>query len=263
MADNAVSSAVGRVSLVGTGPGDASLMTLRAVARLQSADYVLYDSLVHPEILDMARSGSVFEDVGKRRGYCPKPQDAISSRLVELARAGHGVCRLKGGDPYIYGRGGEEALALADAGIPFEVVPGITSASAVAASSGIPLTHRRVARTVRFLTGHLALEQLDTQWEALVHEQETLVIYMGLSHIDTIAEGLMAAGARGDLPVAFIQNGARATERRLVSDLAHAAAARWSFTLTDGPVLIIVGRVVELAEVLQPDMLHFDNEKHS
>ncbi len=253
MPNSEAASTAGRVSLVGTGPGDASLMTLRAVERLQNAEYVLYDSLVHPDILAMASETAVFEDVGKRRGHCPTPQNSISARLVELAQAGYVVCRLKGGDPYIYGRGGEEALALAEAGVPFDVVPGITSASAVAASSGIPLTHRLVARTVRFLTGHLALEQMDTQWEALVHEQETLVIYMGLSHIDSIARGLMAAGARGDLPVAFIQNGARATERRVVSDLAHAAEAQQVFALADGPVLIIVGRVVELADVLKPN----------
>jgi uroporphyrin-III C-methyltransferase/precorrin-2 dehydrogenase/sirohydrochlorin ferrochelatase len=251
---------LGQVSLVGSGPGDASLLTLRGLKRLQEADVVLYDQLVDPSVLALARRDAILEDVGKRRGHCPMPQEAICQRLVEWARSGHTVCRLKGGDPYIFGRGGEEALALSAAGVAVEVVPGVTAASAIAASQGIPLTHRGLARSVRFLTGHVAVRQSPVDWSAMLAQAETLVVYMGLSHAGTIARELLAVGAASATPVAFIQNGARQNARVWESCLADVAQAIPHIDLRDGPVLIMIGQVVTLRSRLQaPNAVHGDN----
>lgn len=244
---SATRSTVGRVSLVGAGPGDASLLTLRGLKRLQEADIVLYDKLVGPEVLQLARRDAILEDVGKRRGHCPMPQAAICSRMVELAKAGNTVCRLKGGDPLMFGRGGEEAEALRTADIAFEIVPGITTASAVAASTGMPLTHRGIARSVRFLTGHLALDQVATNWQALAARQETLVLYMGFTHLDRIAAELIAAGVAADLPIAAIQNASRAEQRVERATLGAASGLQQQFQLKDGPVIVLIGEVTALA----------------
>jgi uroporphyrin-III C-methyltransferase/precorrin-2 dehydrogenase/sirohydrochlorin ferrochelatase len=236
----------GRVSLVGAGPGDASLLTLQGLKRLQEADVVLYDKLVGPDVLALARRDARLEDVGKRRGHCPMPQEAICGRLVELAQQGYTVCRLKGGDPLLFGRGGEELQALAAAGIAVDIVPGVTTAAAVAASTGMPLTHRGVARSVRFITGHLALHQVATDWQALAARQETLGLYMGFSHLQDIAAALMAAGAAPDLPIAAVQNASRPEQRVVRGQLSDTAAVRGQLSLDEGPILIFIGDVTAL-----------------
>ncbi len=243
----------GRVTLVGAGPGDASLLTLKGLQRLQEADVVLYDKLVSPEVLSLARRDAQMEDVGKRRGHCPTPQDRINERLVELGGQGLTVCRLKGGDPYLFGRGGEEALALVQAGIPVEVVPGITTASATAAATGIPLTHRRLARSVRFITGHLALQQAETDWQAIALKQETLVIYMGFTHLKAIAQRLREAGLTAATPFALIQNATTPRQRVVHGQLGHAQAAAGKLCLEAGPILVIIGEVTGLAKELGPE----------
>ena len=242
----------GRVTLVGAGPGDASLLTLKGLQRLQEADVVLYDKLVSPEVLSLARRDAQMEDVGKRRGHCPTPQDSINARLVELGEQGLTVCRLKGGDPYLFGRGGEEALALVQAGIPVEVVPGITTASATAAATGIPLTHRRVARSVRYITGHLALQQTDTDWQALAQAQETLVIYMGFTHLQSIAQRLQEAGLKATTPFALIQNATTPRQQVVHGQLNRVDEAAAELCLEEGPILVIIGEVTRLAQELAP-----------
>jgi uroporphyrin-III C-methyltransferase/precorrin-2 dehydrogenase/sirohydrochlorin ferrochelatase len=237
---------------VGAGPGDASLLTLKGLQRLQEADVVLYDKLVSPEVLSLARRDAQMEDVGKRRGHCPTPQDSINARLVELGEQGLTVCRLKGGDPYLFGRGGEEALALVQAGIPVEVVPGITTASATAAATGIPLTHRRVARSVRYITGHLALQQTDTDWQALAQAQETLVIYMGFTHLQSIAQRLQEAGLKAATPFALIQNATTPRQQVVHGQLNRVDEAAAELCLEEGPILVIIGEVTRLAQELAP-----------
>jgi len=243
----------GRVTLVGAGPGDASLLTLKGLQRLQEADVVLYDKLVSPEVLSLARRDAQMEDVGKRRGHCPTPQDRINERLVELGGQGLTVCRLKGGDPYLFGRGGEEALALVAAGIPVEVVPGVTTASATAAATGIPLTHRRLARSVRFITGHLALQQAETDWQAIALKQETLVIYMGFTHLKAIAQRLLEAGLTAATPFALIQNATTPRQQVVHGQLGHAEVAANKLCLEAGPILVIIGEVTGLAKDLGPE----------
>ena len=246
--------ASGRVALVGAGPGDASLLTLKGLQRLQEADVVLFDKLVSPEVLSLARRDAQLEDVGKRRGHCPTPQENINRRLVELGQQGLSVCRLKGGDPYLFGRGGEEALALVEAGIPVEVVPGVTTASATAAATGIPLTHRRLARSVRFITGHLALEQTETDWQPLALGQETLVIYMGFSHLEAIAARLMAAGLSPTTPLVLVQNATTPRQRVVHGEIGRSLQATEQLRLAEGPVLIMVGETTRLAKQLDPSL---------
>lgn len=261
LADNIIQQALdseqpasGRVALVGAGPGDASLLTLKGLQRLQEADVVLFDKLVSPEVLSLARRDAQLEDVGKRRGHCPTPQENINRRLVELGQQGLSVCRLKGGDPYLFGRGGEEALALVEAGIPVEVVPGVTTASATAAATGIPLTHRRLARSVRFITGHLALEQTETDWQPLALGQETLVIYMGFSHLETIAARLMAAGLSPTTPLVLVQNATTPRQRVVHGEIGRSLQATEQLRLAEGPVLIMVGETTRLAKQLDPSL---------
>ena len=261
LADNIIQQALdseqpasGRVALVGAGPGDASLLTLKGLQRLQEADVVLFDKLVSPEVLSLARRDAQLEDVGKRRGHCPTPQGNINRRLVELGQQGLSVCRLKGGDPYLFGRGGEEALALVKAGIPVEVVPGVTTASATAAATGIPLTHRRLARSVRFITGHLALEQTETDWQPLALGQETLVIYMGFSHLETIAARLMAAGLSPATPLVLVQNATTPRQRVVHGEIGRSLQATEQLRLAEGPVLIMVGETTRLAKQLDPSL---------
>ena len=261
LADNIIQQALdseqpasGRVALVGAGPGDASLLTLKGLQRLQEADVVLFDKLVSPEVLSLARRDAQLEDVGKRRGHCPTPQESINRRLVELGQQGLSVCRLKGGDPYLFGRGGEEALALVEAGIPVEVVPGITTASATGAATGIPLTHRRLARSVRFITGHLALEQTETDWQPLALGQETLVIYMGFSHLEAIAARLMAAGLSPATPLVLVQNATTPRQQVVHGEIGRSLQATEQLRLEEGPVLIMVGETTRLAKQLDPSL---------
>ena len=235
----------GMVHLVGAGPGDPDLLTMKAHRLLQRADVVVYDRLVSAEVLAMARRDAERIYVGKRRGNHSQSQDEINARLVALARAGKSVVRLKGGDPLLFGRGGEEIGALAEAGVTVEVVPGITAALGCAASTGIPLTHRDHAQTCLFVTGHRKDGRLDLDWPTLARPRQTVVIYMGLDALPTIAAQLVAHGLPASTPVALIENGTTDRERRVVGTLATIDAQAMRARL-EGPTLCMVGEVVGL-----------------
>jgi uroporphyrin-III C-methyltransferase len=241
--------AAGRVYLVGAGPGDPELLTLRAVRLLGQADAIVYDNLVSPEILKFALPQAQKIYAGKRRNEHTMRQEQINLLLVKLAREGKKVVRLKGGDPFIFGRGGEEMEVLAEHGIAFEVVPGITAACGVASYAGIPLTHRDHAQSCLFVTGHLKDGSADLDWEALVRARQTVVIYMGLNALGDICRQLMAHGAPASRPIALVQHGTTATQRVLTGTLADlpARVADSGFT---SPSLIIVGDVVKLHDTL-------------
>lgn len=235
------------VHLVGAGPGDPDLLTVKALRLIQSADVVVYDRLVGDGILDLIPAGTTRISVGKEKGRHLLPQEQINDLLVSLARPGRRVVRLKGGDPYVFGRGGEEALYLAGYGIATEVVPGITAAAGCAAASGIPLTHREVARSVRLVTGHLRDDQtLDLNWERLADPSCTLVVYMGVGTAGPMADGLIAAGLDPATPVAVVEKGTTAAQRVLRGTLGalEADVVRWQ---VEPPALLIIGRVVALA----------------
>ncbi len=241
---------VGRVYLVGAGPGDPELLTVKALRFLKQADTVVYDRLVSPEILALVPPGADLIDVGKAPNLHPLPQQHINRLLIRLAREGRYVVRLKGGDPFTFGRGGEEAQCLAENCIPFEVIPGITSASGCAAQAGIPLTHRGLAHSVRYVTGHCRGDAaLDLDWDGLADINTTLVVYMGLAHLDTICRRLTTAGLPADTPAAAIARGTTPKQRIVratLSDLPR-RVARCGL---EPPVLFIIGRVAGLAETL-------------
>lgn len=242
----------GKVYLVGAGPGDPELLTLKALRLIQTADVIVYDRLVSEDILDLVPAGAARIDVGKRPNDHPVPQPDINRLLARLAENGSMVVRLKGGDPFMFGRGGEELTELAVRGFPVEVVPGVTSAQGCAAVAGVPLTHRGCASGVRYITGHCrANTELDFDWHGLADPDTTLVIYMGLANIGQIADQLMAHGMPGEMPVMAINNGTRLSERRAVMrlDTVAGTARRLRF---DGPVLFIVGNVVRLAAHTEP-----------
>lgn len=240
----------GQVFLVGAGPGDPDLLTLRAYRLLQTGDALVYDRLVSTEILDIVPAGVTRVDVGKQPRHHPVPQEEINEILINLARAGRTVIRLKGGDPLMFGRGGEEAIALEAAGIAYEVVPGITSAQGTAASALIPLTHRGVASGVRYLTGHCrAGADLDFDWEGLADNRTTLVVYMGLANIAEIAAKLEAHGRDPLTPVMAVSNATRPDETRLVSTLGRIAGDCGQASLK-APTLFIIGEVVDLAATI-------------
>ncbi|MCS2151372.1 siroheme synthase CysG [Scandinavium goeteborgense] len=236
----------GEVVLVGAGPGDAGLLTLKGLQQIQQADIVVYDRLVSDDIMNLVRRDADRVFVGKRAGYHCVPQEEINQILLREAQKGKRVVRLKGGDPFIFGRGGEELETLCNAGIPFSVVPGITAASGCSAYAGIPLTHRDYAQSVRLVTGHLKTgSELD--WHNLAAEKQTLVFYMGLNQAATIAEKLREHGMAADMPVALVENGTAVTQRVVegtLNDLPELAQQVAS------PALIIVGRVVALREKL-------------
>lgn len=239
-----------KVYLVGAGSGDPELLTVKAVRLLQEADVVVYDRLISPEIIALLPISTRQIYVGKQCGQHAMSQNRINQLLVDLAQQHFNVVRLKGGDPYIFGRGSEEALHLAHNGIDFEVVPGITAASACSAYSGIPLTHRGLARSVEFITGHFREDQtLSFDWQRFSDPQLTLVFYMGLNNLPLICEQLIAAGRNADTPAAVIENGSTLQQRRLVSTLQYlpSAAKRGAF---QSPSLIIVGDVVTLSDEL-------------
>ncbi len=236
----------GRVYLVGAGPGDPDLLTVKAARLLQQADAVVYDRLVSNEVLALANPRAVMLPVGKAPKKHPVPQEEINEILVKLALAGLTTVRLKGGDPFVFGRGSEEALALREVGLPCEIVPGITAAQGCAASTGVPLTHRGLAMSVRLVTGHCRHDEpLDLDWKGLADPQTTLVVYMGAANIDEIATRLMAEGLAPATPVLAINNGTTPRERRLCADLAT-IAARMRETRFDGPILFFIGDVVSL-----------------
>jgi uroporphyrin-III C-methyltransferase/precorrin-2 dehydrogenase/sirohydrochlorin ferrochelatase/uroporphyrin-III C-methyltransferase len=238
------------VYLVGAGPGDPELLTLKALRLLQQADVIVYDRLVGAEILDRIPPGVTRIYVGKRDGYHHMKQSDINELLVRTAQHGRCVVRLKGGDPFVFGRGSEETQYLARHGVPFEVVPGISAAMGCAAYAGIPLTHRNVARSVHFVTGHCSGEHpLDLDWNQLADPLTTLVIYMGLKHLPEISRQLVAAGRRPDTPAAVIENGTTRRQRRCVNTLASLPPEAERAAM-QSPSLVIVGDVVGLAEDL-------------
>jgi uroporphyrin-III C-methyltransferase/precorrin-2 dehydrogenase/sirohydrochlorin ferrochelatase len=239
----------GEAYLVGAGPGDAELITLRGAKLLSEADIVMHDALVSASVLELARRDATFINVGKRAGHHSMKQDDITALLVRLVGEGNRVCRLKGGDPFLFGRGGEEALALQAAGHRFQVVPGVTAASACGAYAGIPLTHRGVADSVTFVTAHGCEPGSQPDWSALSDPRRTVVFYMGVRRLVDIGRGLIHSGRAATTPVAIVQNGSTRDQRTRITTLA--ALASGSQTGVAGPAAVIVGDVVRLAESLQ------------
>jgi len=239
--------APGSVWLVGAGPGDPGLLSLLALHALRHADVVVYDALVDERILALARPGAVRDYAGKRGGKPSPQQPDISDRLVRLARAGNRVLRLKGGDPFVFGRGGEEALALVAAGIPFRVVPGITAGIGGLAYAGIPATHRDINSAVAFITGHASdgavPDGLD--WSALARAAPVLVLYMALKHLDGIAARLIAGGRRAEEPVAIISKATTPAQRVVETTLERAAEAAARAGI-EPPAIVVVGEAVRL-----------------
>ena len=239
----------GEVYLVGAGPGDPDLLTLRALRLMHKADVVLYDRLVSPEILLKLRPDAQKIYVGKRSADHAVPQETINELLARLAKEGNRVLRLKGGDPFIFGRGGEELESLAAAGIPFQIVPGITAASGCASYAGIPLTHRDYSQSVRFLTGHTKDGRVPLEWDILVKEQQTLVFYMGLAGLPHICDQLLKHGMSSTTPVAVIQQGTTQTQKVVVGNLDRIADMALEKEI-EAPTIIIIGEVVKLQKSL-------------
>ena len=243
----------GRVWLVGAGPGDPELMTLKAARVLSTADVVVYDRLVGEGVLALIGGQARRLYVGKRKSAHSVPQDEVNRLLVALALDGLEVVRLKGGDPFLFGRGGEEMLAAREAGLDCQVVPGVSAALAASAAIGAPLTHRGIAQGVTFVTGHAAADgEPDLDWAALARPNQTVAVYMGLSTAGRIAARLLAAGRSGATPVAVVENVSRGDERRLLTTLSDLPAA---VTGLAGPAILIIGETAALADVAPRPMI--------
>ncbi len=240
----------GKAYLVGAGPGNPDLITVRGLKLLRLADVVMYDRLIAPELLHYARADAELIFVGKEQGKHVVPQQKINELLVTHVHAEKMVVRLKGGDPFVFGRGGEEALALADAGLPFEIVPGVSAAIAAPAYAGIPVTHRGVARSFAVITGHHAsgLPKIDTDWRVFSNIP-TLVILMGVRRIQFIVDELLAAGRPPGTPAMVVQSGATPTQKTVRATLASLPQAVTEAGITS-PAVIVIGEVVKLAERL-------------
>jgi uroporphyrin-III C-methyltransferase/precorrin-2 dehydrogenase/sirohydrochlorin ferrochelatase len=237
----------GSVALVGAGPGDPDLLTVKASRLIGAADVIFADRLVGDGVLALARADASIVSVGKSKGEHSVPQGEIHARMIAAARAGKRVVRLKGGDPFIFGRGGEEVEALRDAGVEVDVVPGISAALGVAASAQIPLTHRDVAQAVTFVTGHAKLgETPDLDWDALARGNQTVVVYMGVGTAATIAARLIGAGRESATPVAVIENGTRPAEIRVFGVLGELSEIIVRAGI-QGPALLVIGEVVKVA----------------
>ncbi|MGY0219931.1 siroheme synthase CysG [Endozoicomonadaceae bacterium StTr2] len=242
--------ATGEVWLVGGGPGDPDLLTFKALRLMQKADVILYDRLVSEDVLALCRRDADYVYVGKARSNHTLPQEEINHRLVRLAKEGKRVLRLKGGDPFIFGRGGEEIDRLAEEGIPFQVVPGITAASGCASYAGIPLTHRDHAQSVRFVTGHLKDNSCDLPWTELVNPAQTVVFYMGLHALPEIIRQLLAHGRAGDTPIALIEKGG-SRQQRVITGTFETIVEQCQQAGFKTPTLVIVGSVVTLHKSLK------------
>ncbi|KWA35624.1 uroporphyrin-III methyltransferase [Burkholderia multivorans] len=234
-----------RAWLVGAGPGDADLLTLKAVRAIGAADVLLVDDLVNPEVLRHARADARIEHVGKRGGHASTPQAEIVATMLAHLRAGRSVARLKGGDPFVFGRGGEELLALGAAGIEVEVVSGITAGIAAPAALGIPVTHRGDAQGVIFVTGHGAGAD-EPDWRALAATRMTIVVYMGMRRLEAIAAALRDGGLPGDTPCAAIANATRDTQRHVLATLDR-IVERTGAAGIGSPAIVVIGRVAALA----------------
>jgi uroporphyrin-III C-methyltransferase len=250
LAGNSAPGQRGTVWLVGAGPGAVDLLTLRALRLIEQAEIVVYDRLVGPDILALIPAGALSIDVGKTPGFHGMKQTQISQLLVDLALAGRQVVRLKGGDPFIFGRGGEEMVCLQQAGVTCHIVPGITAATGCAAASGIPLTHRDLAQSVRFVTGHGRDGKPQLDWESLRDARQTLVFYMGLTWCDALSEQLISFGRDAQTPVAIVERGTRDDQRTLIARLDQLAETVRMYQ-PQSPSLLIVGDVVRL---YRPDL---------
>ncbi len=240
---------VGQVCLVGAGPGDPDLLTLRALRLIQNADTIVYDRLVFPSILDYARRDAELIYVGKKSAQHTVPQDGINQTLVNLAKEGKMVVRLKGGDPFIFGRGGEEVEMLIKEGISYQVVPGVTAASGCSTYAGIPLTHRDYAQSCTLVTGHLKDGSIDLNWNCLVNPNQTIVFYMGVANIEKVCQGLINHGMRSDMPAAVVQKGTTRNQKVITGNLSNLPEIVRSNDVKP-PSLIIIGEVVKLHEKL-------------
>jgi len=252
---------IGKVYLVGAGPGDPGLLTVRGLELLRRAQVVVYDQLVNPAILEECSPVAQRVFAGKQAGRHCIPQEAINRALIGYARLGYEVVRLKGGDPFVFGRGGEEAEALADAGIPFEIIPGVSSAVAVPAYAGIPLTHRKLASSFAVVTAHEARKSQDSvDWSKLATAVDTLVILMGLANLSIIVPKLIAHGRRPETPVAVIHRGTTIEQEQVMGNLANIVERS---AHVQPPALIVVGDVVSLADKLQWFMpVSYNQEVH-
>ncbi len=248
----------GRVFLIGAGPGDPELLTLKAVKAIAQCDVLLVDELVNPVVLQHVRADARIIPVGKRGGCKSTPQPFIERMMLRFARTGAIVGRLKGGDPFVFGRGGEEMLTLRAAGIALEIIPGITAGCAVPAALQIPVTHRDFSRGVTFITGHTKNDE-PLNYPALAGSDTTLVIYMGVANLGLIVDGLMAAGMPAAMPTCIIQNGTRNNQRHVVSTLDNIVAETAAANI-GSPAIVVIGEVVSLANIQSLSSAEFADE---